>query len=169
MTGIVKKLSIFAFIIAVGTAGLAFAHGGFGGNGYGGHMMGPGYGPHMGGDYGMGGYGHHMGWGWDRESTGLTREQADRLESARDSFYQETRDLRNQIYDRSAQIRQEFSKKTPDRSRIQGLQKEISKMESELDQRQLDYQLEVRDIVPEFEGGFAGRGSYGPGAGYCWR
>jgi Spy/CpxP family protein refolding chaperone len=163
MNGIAKKLSIAAFILTVGAAGLAFAHGGFGGYGYGGHMMGPGYGSHM-----MG-YGHHMGWGWDREGSGLTQEQADRLEAARESFYRETRDLRNQIYDRSAQIRQEFSKEPPDRNRIQDLQKEISKLESELDQKRLDYQLKTRDIAPESEGGFAGRGNYGPGAGYCWR
>jgi len=169
MNGIAKKLSITAFILTLGAAGLAFAHGGFGGYGYGGHMMGPGYGyGHMMGP-GMMGYGHHMGWGRDRESAGLTQEQADRLEAARESFYRETRDLRNQIYDRSEQIHREFSKENPDRSRVQDLQKELSQLESELAQKRLDYQLKTRDIAPESEGDFAGRGNYGPGAGYCWR
>ena len=165
MKGIAKKLSITAFILTVGAAGLAFAHGGFGGYGFGSHMTGPGYGPHMMGP----GYGPHMGWGWDRENLGLTEEQAERLEAARDSFYRETRDLRDQIYDRSAQIRQEWSKENPDRSRIQDLQKEIAGLESELDQKRLDFQLETRDIAPELGRGFAGRGYRGPGAGYCWR
>ena len=169
MTGIVKKLSIFAFIIAVGTAGLAFAHGEFGGYGPGGRMMGPGYGPHMGGGYGMGGYGHHMGWWEGRENLDLTQEQAKRLEAARESFYRETRDLQNQIYDRSAQLRQEFSRENPDRSRIRELQNEISNLKGELDQKRLDYQLETKNTLPERGRGFAGGGRYGPGAGYCWR
>ena len=59
-----KGLIAIAVIVAVGLAGMAFAHsrgsGGYGGHmmgpGYGGHMMDPGYGGHM-----MGrGYGGHM-------------------------------------------------------------------------------------------------------------
>ena len=176
MRGIAKKLFIVAFIVSIGAAGTAFAHGSWGGNGYNGHMMGPGYGM-MGPGYGMMGpgygghmmgYGPHMGWRGDADDLNITRQQAEQLDAARDSFYRETTDLREQIYEKNAQIRQELSRENPDEGRLQDLQKSLSKLESELDQKQLDYQLEVRKIAPELGRGFA-RGSYGPGAGYCWR
>ncbi len=185
MNGIVKKISIAVFAITLAAAGTAMAHGGWGGGGYGygGHMMGPGYGmmgpgmmgpgygPYMMGP-GMMGYGpgSHMGWYGDRDDTGISRQQADKLDAARDSFYRETQDLRNRIDDQYAQIRSELSKENPDRARLQTLQKDLSKLESELNQKQLDYQLEVRKIAPELGRGYAAEGyGYGPGAGYCWR
>jgi Spy/CpxP family protein refolding chaperone len=181
MNGIVKKISIVAFIIALGTAGTAFAHGGWGGYGYGGRMMGPGYGmmgpgygmmgPGYGGHMmgpGMMGYGPHRGWQGDTDDFNITRQQAEQLDAARDSFYQKTADLRDQIYEKNAQIRQELSSENPDRARLQDLQKALSKLESQMDQDQLDYMVEVRKIAPGLGRGFA-RGGYGPGAGYCWR
>jgi zinc resistance-associated protein len=134
------------------------------GPGYGPGMMGPGYGPGMMGP----GYGHHRGWWGDNDDSGITREQADKLETLRDSFYRETRNLRDGIYDRQLELRRELSKETPDRSRLQNLQKEISKLTSELDQKGLEYRLQTKKIAPEVGDNFAG-GSYGPGAGACWR
>jgi zinc resistance-associated protein len=184
MNGTVKKISIVVFAVTLAAAGTALARGGWGGYGYDGPMMGPGYGM-MGPGYGMMGPGYgpymmgpgmmgygpaagpgaHMGrWG----DGGISRQQAEKLEAARDSFYRDTQDLRNQIGDRYAQIRSELSKENPDRARLQALQSEISKLKGELDQKQLDYQLEVRKIAPEYGRGFAAKG-YGPGAGYCWR
>jgi zinc resistance-associated protein len=121
-------------------------------------MMGP----------GMMGYGPHMGWWSDTDDVGLSRQQAEKLEAAQESFYRDTQDIRNQIYDKNVQIQEEFAKQNPDRSKIMDLQKSVSKLESELDQRQIDFQLEARKIAPELGEGFA-RGGYGPGAGYCWR
>ncbi|MCF8053041.1 MAG: periplasmic heavy metal sensor [Desulfobacterales bacterium] len=174
MTGFAKKLSVMAFIVTLGVVGLAFAHGGFDGYGFGGHMMGPGYGmmgpgygPHMMGPDTMG-YGHPRGWRGDSDNLELSRQQADKLESAQESFYRDTRDLRSQIYDKNAQIQEELAKQNPDRGKIMDLQKSVSKLESELDQKQIDFQLEARKIAPELGEGFVGRG-YGPGAGYCWR
>jgi Spy/CpxP family protein refolding chaperone len=132
------------------------------GPGYGPGMMGPGYGGHM-----MG-YGPHMGWRGGSEDLNLTREQAEKIETARESFYRETEKLREKLYDRSADLRRELSRETPDRSKVQGLQKELSELEGELDQKRLAHRLEVRKIAPQFEGSVA-RGGYGPGAGWCWQ
>ena len=175
MRGIAKKLFIVAFIVSIGAAGTAMAHGGFGGNGYG-HMMGPGYGPGMmGPGYGghmmgpgMMGYGPHMGWWGGSGDRGITSEQAEKLENARESFYTETRDLREKLYDRSAELRRELSRENPDRSKVQDLQKDLSELEGELDQKRLAHRLEVRKIAPQFGGDIA-RGGYGPGAGWCWQ
>jgi hypothetical protein len=167
MSGIVKKISIVVFAVTLGVAGTALAHGGWGGYGYGGRMMGPGsgmMGPGMMG-YGPGPY---MGCYGARDDAGISRQQAEKLEAARDSFYRETRELRNRIDDRYAQIRGELSKENPDQGRLQALQSELSTLEGELGQKQLDYQLKVRKIAPAYGRGFAAE-EYGPGAGYCWR
>jgi zinc resistance-associated protein len=172
MKGMMKKMAIVAFIAVIGAAPSAFAHGGYGNPGWGGHMMdygygggammGPGYGGHM-----MGNRGHMMGWWGDGENYGLNQDQVEQLEKARESFFEETRGLRDSIYEKSALIRREFSQRNPDRSRIIELQKELSQLESQFDQKRLDYQLEVRKIAPEIQSRY-GRG-YGPGAGWCQR
>jgi zinc resistance-associated protein len=156
-----KKVAIVLFFAMLGAAPFAFAHGGYGGPGYGGHMMGPGYGGHM-----MG-YGGHMGWWGDRDDGGLNQEQAEKLQTARESFYRENRELRDSIYDKSAEIRSELSKQNPDRGRLNELQKELSQLESRFDQKRLDYQLEVRKILPQTDGEYSE--GYGPGGGWCWR
>lgn len=168
MKSIAKTMAIIGFIVALGAAPIAFAHGG-GGYGYGGHMMGPGmmgsgYGPNMMGP----GYGHHRGWWGDNDDYGITREQAEKLETLRDSFYRGTRNLRDEIYDRQWDLRRELSKETPDRGRLHTLQQEISKLTAELDQKGLEYRLQAKKIAPEAGDNFAG-GSYGPGSGACWR
>ncbi|MCG6894212.1 MAG: periplasmic heavy metal sensor [Desulfobacteraceae bacterium] len=166
MKGMMTKAAIVVFIAVIGAAPSVFAHGGYGGHGWGGHMMedyGYGGGPMMGPGYG----GHMMGWRGDWDDLGLSREQATQLEEARESFFDETRGLRDNIYEKSAQIRREFSQRNPDRSRIVELQKELSQLESQFDQKRLDYELEVRKIAPEIQSRY-GRG-YGPGAGWCRR
>lgn len=177
MNGIAKMLFAVAFIVALGAASTAIAHGGgygpggpgYGhmmGPGYGPHMMGPGYGPHMMGP-GMMGYGPYGGWQGDRDRWGgnLTREQAEQLENERESFYQETRELRDRIDDRYGELQAELSRENPDQKQVMELQKSLSTLEGELDQRRLEFQLEARKIAPEF-GRFAA--GYGPGGGYCW-
>ncbi len=164
-----KQLAIVAFVAVIGAAPFAFAHGWSGGNGYGGHMMDRGWGGHM---MGPGYGGHMMGYGprggWDnREDLGLSRNQVEQLEEAREAFYRESRDLRERIDDKSSEIRRELAKENPDRNRISVLQRELSGLESEFDQKRLDHELELRKIAPEIGGRF--EGGYGPGAGWCWR
>ena len=172
MKSMMRKAAFVVFLAVIGAAPMAFAGDGYGGPGYGGHMMG-GYG-HGGNMMGYGGqmmgpgYGGHMGWQGDRDDVGLSQEQAEQLEKARESFFRANRGLRDEIYDKSAQIRSELSKQDPDRGRLSDLQKELSQLESQFDQKRLDYQLEIRKIAPEVGERFAG-GGYGPGAGGCWR
>lgn len=161
MKHVMQKAAMVVFLAVIGAAPMAFAHGGYGDadDNFGGHMMGPGYGGHM---MGRGG---HMGWWGDRDEGGLSRDQAERLDDARDSFFRESRDLRDRISDKSAQIGDELSKQNPDRSRLNELRNQLSDLESRYDRKRLDYQLEVRKIAPQADGRYAD--SYGPGG--CWR
>ena len=176
-----NKIKItFIAVALVATSGLismAFAHGGWGG--YGGRMgYGPGYGmgPGMmgyGSGYGMGpgmmGYGSGygmgpgmMGYGWQGNPGNLSPEVANRLQQARDKFFDETLQLRREIRDKQFALNDALDNDKPDKAKVAELQKQISRLQSNYDQKVLDYQLNVRKIVPED----AGPGAYGYGWGY---
>lgn len=159
MKNIKTSLIIIAIVATAGMVSTAFAHGGWGGNGYGGHMMGYGYG--MG--PGMMGYGPGYGR-YDRGNypADLSREDSNKLQHARDKFFDETRTLRNQIRDKQFALNDELDNANPDKAKVAELQKAISKLQSEYDQKALAYRLEVRKILPE---GTRDSG-YGYGRGY---
>lgn len=158
-----KKITIgllaFGFIVAI--AAIAFAHGGYGRytGGYGGHMMGPGYGGGHMMDYGFG-YGSHMrgygGWG------PLSEEDTAKIEAARDDFYKETRELRGKIDDARIALRNEMDKDQPSERKVTTLQKQLSELQAEFDQKSLAHELKIGKLAPE---GYRGRGFRG---GYCW-
>ena len=121
--------------------------GGYGGHmmGYGGHMMGPGYGP---------GYGD------------LSQEDAKKLEAARETFFDQTRDLRGKMDDKRYAIQKELDQQTPDRDKLKTLQGDLSQLQSQFDEYALDYELAVKGIVPESECGRTYAGGYR--GGNCW-
>ena len=185
---------IIAFIATAGFVSTAFAHGGWGGDGYGGHMMGYGYGMGPGmmgyggyggygmgpgmmgygsyGGYGMGpgmmGYGYGPGYGrYDRGNypADLSKEDSDRLQQAQDKFFDQTRTLRDEIRDKQFALNDELNNTNPDRTKVAELQKTISKLRSDFDQKALDYRLEVRKILPERTGRSDYAYGFGPGYG----
>jgi len=164
-----NRKSIFglAAVLILGIATIAFAHGGWGngggymmGPGYGGRMMGPGYGGHMMG-WDSDGRSYHRGSGaWGN----LSNEDAAKLNASQDKFYQDTEPLRDQIADKEAALNNEMKKDNPDKDKIFTLQKEISALKSDFDQKAIAHQLEVRKLLPD---NYRGSG-YGYGGGYCW-
>jgi zinc resistance-associated protein len=165
-----KRLKIIVTGIVVisilGLVGIAFAHGGY----RGGHM---GYGNHMGNGYHMG-YGRHMGdrshMGYDRydRDSALTDEQYDTLEKMQDEFYAATNSLKDDIYQKRFELNRELDQQNQDTNKARSLQKELSGLEAQFDQKRLDYELELKKIAPESRRGFAGR-NYGRGRGeMCW-
>lgn len=156
MKNIETKISIVAIVFTVGIAAVAFAHG-WNGSGYGGYMMGPGmmgYGPGYGGNmmgYGPYGYGN------------LSPQDTAKLEQSQQKFLNDTIDLRNSIQEKQFALNQEIQKTNPDRDNVNNLQKELSQLESQFDQKALEYQLDLRKNFPET----ALSMGYGRG-GYCW-
>jgi Spy/CpxP family protein refolding chaperone len=170
MNRIKTTFMIIAFVAATGMVSMAFAHGGgdgddYGGHmGYGGYMMGPGmmgYGYDMG--PGMMGYGPGYGrWGRGGNAANISREDSIKLQQARDKFIDETRPLRNEIQDKQFALNDALDSANPDKAKVTDLQKEISQLQSQYDQKALAYRLEVRKLLPES----ADRGDYGYGPGY---
>jgi zinc resistance-associated protein len=127
--------------------------------------------PMMGAWGGGPGYGLHHGWGYGN----LTTEQRTQLEKLDRTFYDQTTDLRDDLWKKTTELDALLSTTDPDLAKVESLQKEISDIRTELDEKRLDYELEVRKITPEVRLG-AGyghpMGGSGPGTGYgpgtCW-
>ena len=183
----VKVFMVAAVIVVMGLSATAFAgpgmgygRGGYGPGmmGYGPQMMGPGYGPGPG--YGMGpgmmGYGPGRGRGFQGYGypSDLKDEDIKKLDEQRSAFFEATKNLRNDLYEKRFELRSELVKQNPDAEKAGKLQKEISELRTQLDQKRIDHMIEMKKINPNVGRGFAGRGpgGYGPGfrgAGACWR
>jgi Spy/CpxP family protein refolding chaperone len=161
------KITMILVIAAVlGISVTSFAGWGRGSWG-GGYPMGP---YHMGSGYGM----MHQGWGYGGPGYrgDLSDEQIANLEKERQDFYEATADLREALYQKELELRSELAKPEPDTQKAAGLQKEISNLQSQLDQKRLDQRIKMRKDFPGFgyrgygygRGGM-GRGMYG-GGGY---
>ena len=134
------------------------------------HGPGRGMGRHMMG-YREGGPGY--GCQYDRGYDRLTEGQRSQLDRLHQKFYDETAQLRNEIWSRSAELNTLLNSANPDAEKAKTLQNEISDLRAKMAQKRIDFELEVRKIAPEVRSGRGyGRGyrsdmrGYGPGMGY---
>jgi Spy/CpxP family protein refolding chaperone len=155
---------VIAAVVLIAGATFAFAHGGWGGDDYGygrhmrGNMMGPGcQGRMMGPGQGRG---HHHGY------ANLSDEERAKVDAAREKFFDETRSLRRDIDDQTYALRKEMNSDNPDSGKVAQLQKQLSSLQAEFDQKAVQHRLEMRKLLPEkFRGG-----GWGYGCGYrCWQ
>jgi Spy/CpxP family protein refolding chaperone len=121
--------------------------------------------------WGRGGSGNcwGQGSGWAQRGSGpagyqnnLSDEDRDKLNKERQAFFEDTRQLRENLYQKELELRSELAKQDPDANKAVGLQKEISDLEGQLDQKRVEQRIKMRKENPDF---FAGRG-YGMGRGY---
>ncbi|MGA8239003.1 MAG: periplasmic heavy metal sensor [Desulfobacterales bacterium] len=172
MKRIKTKIGIVAVVFTVGIAAVALAHG-WNGARYGGYTMGPGmmgYGPGYNGymmgpgmmGYGPGYGGHMMGYG-PYGYGNLSPQDAAKLEQSQETFFNDTSDLRNSIQEKQFALNQELQQANPDQTKVTNLQKELSQLESQFDQKALQHQLDLRKNFPDN----ALSMGYGRG-GYCW-
>lgn len=136
-----KTVIVLAIIGIVGFAATSFAGWGRGG---GGNCWGPGA-QRGGAPYGYQG--------------NLSDEDLDRLNKERQAFFEDTRELRDQLYQKDLELRSEMAKKDPDANKAVSFQKEISDLEGQLAQKRINHRIKMQKENPDF---FAGRG-YGRG------
>ena len=135
---------------------------------------------------GWGRGGHHMGWGgtgYGGYYQDLTDEQRQVIEQERRAFFKDTGELRQNLYAKELELRSELAKDNADTQKAATIQKDISNLEAQLDQKRLDHIIKMKEVNPEAGRGFmmGGRGrggmmgnGYGPGAGRgpgggpCW-
>ena len=154
-----KILVILTVAAILGFGAYAFAH------------MGMGYGPS---DW----RGHMAGWhhrGYNEPGYGympnLTDEQLNKVEKERANFFETTRELRDRIYAKELEIRSELAKSDIDKAKAASLQKEISKLRAQLDQKHIDHIVNMRKIIPDVDRGLMGMGHIGSSYAFldnCW-
>jgi Spy/CpxP family protein refolding chaperone len=165
-----NAIKIVVLITIIGIVGFgAYAFAGWG-MGYGpqrwGHME-PGW--------------HHGGYGNPGFQSDLSDEQITKLNKERQAFFDETSNLRENLYQKELELRAELAKKDPDAEKAVSLQKEISELESQLAQKRVEHRIRMQKENPQlFSGkgygyGYGGRGKgRGMGSGFggrgsgCW-
>ena len=151
-------IMIVAIVSMVGVGATAFA-----GRGKGGWDRGPGYGR-----------------GYMTEE--LTEEQVKALEEERKAFHKETESLQQNLYVKKLELKTELAKENSDAKKALALQKEISGLKANLDQKRIEHILKMKKITPYAGRGYmmgrggrmgygpeSGRGGYGKGGGYGHR
>jgi hypothetical protein len=107
--------------------------------------------------YGRHGWGHHVpGWhhgGYGFSGSGymgnLTEEDIRKLQEERTAFFAATRDLRMAIFQKRLELGSEIAKKEPDTQKAANLQKELSDLKAQMEQKRLDHILKIKKISPE--------------------
>lgn len=173
-----KIIVVLAVVAILGIGSYAFAGwgGGYGHHGYGRHHSYDsddnyhGYGHH---GYG-GGYGPGCDYGED-----LTQEEFEKLQAQQQAFDKDTQKLRQDMYQKRLALKSELAKENPDALKALEIQKEISDLRAEIDQKRVDHLIKARKIAPNAGRGMlkgfgprggGGRGmDSGSGGGPCWR
>ncbi|MDX2500465.1 MAG: periplasmic heavy metal sensor [Deltaproteobacteria bacterium] len=147
MNKLSKAIILVAIVGIVGFAATSFAGWGRGGGGY---------------CRGQGGGGGQRWSGPAGDQNNLSDEEIDKLNQQRQTFFEDTREIRENLYQKELELRSEMAKKDPDAKKAVSLQKEISDLESQLNQKRVAQRIKMQKENPEI---FAGRG-YGQGRGY---
>ena len=120
-------------------------------------------------DRGKGGWdrGPGSGRGWMMDE--LTDEQVKAMEEERKSFWKETESTHRNLRVKKLELKAEMARENPDAKKALALQKEISLMKGDLDQKRIEHQLKMQKISPYAGRGYMmGRGDkrgYGPESG----
>jgi zinc resistance-associated protein len=119
-------------------------------------------------------------WQDDPGDVELSQDQRNELSKLDQEFYNNTAELRRQIWNKSDELDVLLNTADPDPSKAKALQQEKSALKAKMAEQRIDYELKARKIAPEsrFARGYGrgyGRhmrgqgpqgGGYGPGS--CW-
>jgi len=114
------------------------------------------------------GWGQGMGPGycWTNDaaaSLNLTEEQSGKLQTMRENYFREITPLRNEMLSVGSELRLLWSNAGPDREKILTKQRELSNLQTQLDEKAALYRLDCRALLtPEQQSNMA---SFGPGMG----
>ena len=88
--------------------------------------------------------------GWRPWCAGnLSDEDQEVLSKERQAFFDDTQDLRQDMYQKRLELQSELAKKNPDAPKAVALQNDISKLTEEFDQKRLDFILKMRKTNPD--------------------
>lgn len=99
------------------------------------------------------GFGPGMGTGNPPCFATLSADQQKQMTELQQQFYKDTQGLRQQIAEKRAELNLEMTKATPDVGKAQAIQKELSALEADMEQRQVAYRIEMKKICPTMGSG----------------
>ena len=103
--------------------------------------------------------------GMGAASANLTDDQIKQMQTERSAFQTATQGMRQQLNEKRQALQAELAKQAPDTAKCAALQKEVSDLQTQFDQKRLTHILEMKKIDPNFtEGRGMGHGM-GPGMG----
>jgi hypothetical protein len=123
------------------------------------------------GESGGRGPGYYHNW-YGNPGADISEKDLDKLNAEREAFFKETKELRQNIHSKELELGNELAKNELDAEKAANLQRELSELYAQFDQKRLEHRIKIRDIIPyaEREMGYGNRYyGRGPGAGYCWR
>ena len=109
---------------------------------------------------------------YGRQAANLTDEQRTKLDAERQAFFEATKTQRQDLYAKHLELRAEMAKRSPDMKKASGLQKEVSDLQANLDQKRLTHVMKMREIAPDagmgmgFHKGDRGMRGHGHGQGH---
>lgn len=125
------------------------------------------------------GWGHH-GSGWHHQdgyfpgnTDPMSQEEYDQFEQSREAFFQETQGIRNQLFEKNRELENELAKAEPNAAEASRLQKEISELQSQFDQKRIAHRVEMKKLNPNAGRGYMYKNRMMGGksyrGGYCWQ
>lgn len=127
-----------------------------------------------------GGCGMGQGFGMNpavASALNLTEDQQAQIEVKREVFQEEMNPLRDKLFSKKMELRNLWAKANPDQAAISEKQQEIQAIQSEIQQKATQYQLDCRQfLTPEqqeklgtFVAHHGGWGGHGMGSGRGWQ
>ncbi len=80
-------------------------------------------------------------------SLNLTEDQKAQIETRQQIFAEEMSPLRDRLFSRRMELRELWSRPSPDQARIAAKQQEIRALQSEIQERATQYQLDCRELL----------------------
>jgi zinc resistance-associated protein len=100
------------------------------------------------------------------EGEGLTDNQKAELDKLHQQFVDDTAKMREEIWNKSAELNTALNAADPDAKKVRTLQREISALKAEMSEQRVNFELEARKIAPNARSGRgSSKGYYGHGYG----
>lgn len=80
----------------------------------------------------------------------LTPEEQSALKAEKTKFFNETRELRTEIFNKRMALEQEFTNETPDSDKIKNLRTEIFSLKKDMAEKRQAHMERLNEIIPGF-------------------
>jgi zinc resistance-associated protein len=100
------------------------------------------------------------------EGEDLTDNQKAELDKLHQQFVDDTAKMREEIWNKSAELETALNAADPDAKKVRTLQREISALKAKMSEQRINFELEARKIAPNARSGRGYSKGYGRGYGH---